>query len=137
MSHSDVPVLGPLLYGLNVNRMVVALMAGRTSTSMASGAETRSHALRRHALASVRFVTGAVGSESLASIPGMSSRVLPWGKRSFYYDKFPDATGEAISVPRREGLIGRLAPFKAPRNFLNSIPGRSHFLSFEGPPSDL
>jgi hypothetical protein len=136
VSHSDVPVLGPLLYGLNVNRMVVRYMAGRTSTSMASGAETRSHALRRHALASVRFVTGAVGSESLASIPGMSSRVLPRGKRSFY-DKFPDATAEAISVPRREGLIGRLAPFKAPRNFLNSIPGRSHFLSFEGPPSDL
>jgi pimeloyl-ACP methyl ester carboxylesterase len=133
----DVPVLGPLLYRLNVNRVVVRYMAAghvyadpawldrdrlqqKLAVTRAGGA--------RHA--SVRFVTGALdpassreefldrarrigiavltvygaqtprGSraeiEALAAIPGMSSRVLPLGKLSFY-EEFPDAAAVAIA----------------------------------------
>jgi pimeloyl-ACP methyl ester carboxylesterase len=133
----DMPVLGPLLYGLNVNRVVVRYMAAghvygdpawldgkrleqKLAVTRAAGAR----------YASVRFVTGALdpassreefldrarrigvpvltvyaeqtprGSraeiEALAVLPGMSSRVLPLGKLSFY-EEFPDATAEAIA----------------------------------------
>jgi pimeloyl-ACP methyl ester carboxylesterase len=132
----DVPVLGSLLYGLNVNRVVVRYMAaGHVYVDPAwldrerlqhKLAVTRAGGAR---YASVRFVTGALdplasreefldrarrigiptltlygeqtprGSraeiEALATVPGMTSVLLPLGKLSFY-EEFPDAATAAI-----------------------------------------
>jgi pimeloyl-ACP methyl ester carboxylesterase len=139
----DVPVLGSLLYGLNVNRVVIRYMAAghvyvdpawldrqrlqhKLAVTCAGGAR----------YASVRFVTGALdplasreefldrarrigipiltvygeqtprGSraeiEALATVPGVTSVILPLGKLSFY-EEFPDAAAAAITPFLAEG----------------------------------